>query len=194
MRGATLLEQLLVMVLILVVLSIAIPVMDRQVQEARARGAAFYMSGRCALLRMQAVHRDANVGLRFVPVGTSWRFQTYVDGDWDGVRAADIATGRDPAIDSANQLEAQVPGTMFGFVPGCPLIDGSAVPSGASPVRIGSAQMITFTPAGTTSGGTLYVRGGPHASGYAVVMLAATGRTRLLRCLPGSATWSGDAR
>ena len=194
MRGTTLVEQLIVMALLLVVLAIAIPVMDRQVEEARARGAAFYMSGRCALLRMQAVHRDANVGMRFEPADGSWRFQSFVDGDWDGVRSVDIASGRDPALGAADQLEAQAPGARFGFVAGCPLIDGSPVPSGASPIRIGGASMVTFTPAGTCSGGTLYVRGGPHASGYAVVMLAATGRTRLLRCRPGSGTWRDDGR
>ena len=61
-------------------------------------------------------------------------------------------------------------------------------------MRIGTAKMLVFTPDGSSSGGTLYLRGGPQASGYAVVILAATGRTRLLRCAPGSGTWTSDAR
>ncbi len=47
---------------------------------------------------------------------------------------------------------------------------------------------------GASSGGTLYLRGGPRSSGYAVVVLAATGRTRLLRCLPGTGVWVADGR
>ncbi len=108
--------------------------------------------------------------------------------------AADIASGRDPSIDEPMPVQALFPGAHFGFVAGCPFIDGTAVPDGANPLRIGTARTLVFTPDGASSGGTLYLRGGALASGYAVVILAATGRTRLLRCMPGTGAWSSDAR
>jgi len=194
MRGFTLVEVLTTLALALVLAAIAVPITDRMRQEGQARGAAFALAGRCGRVRFAAVHRAARVGLRFTAIGESWEAQSFVDGDWDGVRAADIATGRDPAIDEALPVQALFPGAHFGFVDGCPLIDGTAVPTGSSPPRIGVSRMLVFTPDGASSGGTLYIRGGPLSSGYAVVVLAATGRTRLLRCAPGAGAWTTDGR
>jgi prepilin-type N-terminal cleavage/methylation domain-containing protein len=194
MRGFTLVEVVATLALVLVVSAIALPITDRIRQEGQVRGAAFAVAARCGRVRFSAVHRAARVGLRFTASGDTWVVQSFVDGDWDGVRAADIASGRDPAIDEPLPVQALFPGAHFGFVNGCPLIDGTAVPAGANPVRIGTARMLVFTPDGASSGGTLYLRGGALASGYAVVVLAATGRTRLLRCVPGAGAWTTDAR
>lgn len=195
MRGFTLVEVLTTLALVLVIAAMALPMTDRLRQEGQVRGAAFALSARCGLVRMAAVHRDARVGMRFTASGASWVVQSFVDGDWDGVRAADIATGRDPAIDRPLPVQALFPGAQFGFAPGCPLIDGTAVADGTTnPVRIGTSRMLVFSPDGSASGGTLYLHGGPLSSGYAVVVLAATGRTRILRCAPGSGAWSEDGR
>lgn len=194
MRGTSLVEVLLTISTALVLLGITVPVVDRWREESRVRGAAFHLAARCAWLRIATVHRNARVALRFMPVGEGWVAQPFMDGDWDGVRSTDIASGRDPAIGDRTPIEALVPGAALGFAPGCPLIDGSAVTPDVNPIRIGSARMLVFSPDGTSSGGTLYLRGAPHASGYAVVVLAATGRTRILRCAPGSGVWRTDAR
>ena len=192
MRGFTLLETLTTTALVLVVAAVALPITDRMRQEGEVRAAAFGISSRCARTRMAAVHRAARVGMRFTASGSSWTVQSYVDGDWDGVRAADIASGRDPAIDQAVPIAAWLGKASFGFVTGCPLIDGS--PPDGNALRIGSARMLVFSPDGSVSGGTFYLRGGTQASAYAVVVLAATGRTRVLRCRPGGQGWVGDDR
>jgi len=194
MRGFTLVEVLATLAVVLVVAAMALPITDRLRQEGQVRGAAFALAGRCGRLRFAAVHRSAHVGLRFQASGDSWVAQSFMDGDWDGLRTADITIGRDPAIDDPLPVQALFPGARFGFADGCPLVDGSTVTEGSNPIRIGTAKMLVFTPDGSSSGGTLYLRGGPHASGYAVVVLAATGRTRLLRCAPGSGAWTSDGR
>ena len=186
-RGFTLVEVLATLALIAIVSAIALPLTDRMRQEGKVRGAAYAMATRCAWLRIASLHRGARVAMRFTPAGASWTAQSFMDGDWDGVLSADIATGRDPAID--HPLDVRQWGVDFGFAPGCPLIDGSAVPSGASPVRLGTSRMLVFTPDGASSGGSLYVRGPAGTAAYAVVILAATGRARLLRCAAGSGTW-----
>ena len=190
MRGYSLVELLAALSLTMTVMAVSVPIVERSRQEGRVRGAAFHLSSQCAWLRMSAVQRNANAALRFVESDGRYTVQPFLDGDSDGVRSADIAAGRDPAMGPAVAVEALFPGARFGFVPGCPLIDGSAVPADANPLRIGSARMLVFTPDGASSGGTIYLRGpATFTSGYAVVMLAATGRTRLLRCFPASGTW-----
>jgi Tfp pilus assembly protein FimT len=190
MRGYSLVELLAAVSVMLTIMAVSVPIVDRSRQEGRVRGAAFHLSSQCAWLRMSAVQRNANLAFRFVESGGSHTMQPFLDGDWDGVRTADIAAGLDPAVGPAVLVDALFPGARFGFVQGCPLVDGTAVPAGASPVRVGSARLLVFTPDGTSSGGTLYLRGpAAYTSGYAVVMLGATGRTRLLRCAPASGTW-----
>ena len=194
MRGFTLIETLATLALAFVLMALALPIGDRLRQEGQVRGAAFAVAARCGRVRFQAVHRAAHVGLRFTASGDSWVVQSFVDGDWDGVRAVDIAAGRDPAIDDPLPVQGLFPGAHFGFVAGCPYIDGTPVPEGSNPVRLGTGRTLVFTPDGAASGGSLYLRGGPQASAYAIVILAATGRTRVLRCIPGTGVWTADGR
>jgi hypothetical protein len=192
MRGTSVIEQLFVLALMTIVFGMALPTVGRGVEHARLRGAAFYISSRVAQLRMQAVHRYANVALRFA-ASAPYQYQPFMDGDNDGVRSADIADGRDPAMGPRESLQDNFPGVQFGFVQGCPLVDGSAVSVGADPIRLGSGQLLVFSPAGTATSGTLYLRGRLEIA-YAIVVLGATGRTRLLACTPARGTWDVDAR
>jgi hypothetical protein len=192
-RGNTTIEQLVVLALIALVFGLSLPVMKRGVEHGRLRGAGFYLAGRVAQLRMQAVHRGTNVALRFNPADP-YAFQAFMDGDGDGVRSADIASGRDPAIDARPEtIPERFSGIRFGFLPGCPLSDGSTVPPDADPVRIGTAKLLVFAPSGTATSGTLYLRGQLDIA-YAVVILGATGRTRLLACSASRGKWEIDVR
>ena len=47
-------------------------------------------------------------------------------------------------------------------------------------MRIGRSRILTFTPIGTATSGTLYLRGRGSIQ-FAVRVLGATGRTRVLR-------------
>jgi type IV fimbrial biogenesis protein FimT len=190
MRGFSMLEVLVTLALVVLVSAIALPIGERMRQEGRVRGAAYALAARCGYLRMASVHRNARVAMRLRQEGDRWIAQTFVDGDWDGVLSADIASGRDPAIDAPVDVRQWLGGAELGFAPGCPLVDGTTVPSGASPVRIGSSRLLVFTPDGASSGGSLYVRGAPGTASYAVVVLGATGRTRLMRCPPGGGAWA----
>ena len=193
MRGQSLLELLIVMALIVTAGAIAVPSISRAVDESRIRGAAFHIAGRLALLRVQAVRRYSKVALRFTPDGDDYHYQTFGDGDGDGVRSTDIATGRDPALDAPDAIGNHFGGISFGFVTGCPLVDGTAVPGGAAGVRIGSSGLLVFAPSGSATPGTLYLKGHIDVA-YAIVILGATGRTRLLRCSAQAGIWTIDGR
>jgi hypothetical protein len=188
-RGYSLLDILAALAILSIVLAIATPQLSGSVERSRLRGAAYYLSGRAALLRTHAVHRTRHLGLRFQFDGTRYVTQTFEDGDGDGVRTADIASGRDRPIDEPEYLGDRFDGVTFGFVPGCPFVDGSAVPLGVPPVRLGAADMLVFAPSGSATSGTLYLRGRGHVA-YAVVVLGATGRTRIQRCDGWEGRWS----
>jgi hypothetical protein len=109
-----------------------------------------------------------------------------MDGNANGIRTTEIQAGVDVAMDSARELAADFHGVRFGLAVGLPDVDGvrNASPDG---VRIGTARILTMNPDGTATSGTLYLMCG--RSQYAVRVLGATGRTRVLKYERGSASW-----
>jgi hypothetical protein len=136
--------------------------------------------------RMHAVGRSARVGLRFDPRG-SQGFAEYVDGNGNGVRTADIAAGVDPLRVPHQLLHHAFTGVSFRLPAGLPDVDG-AIGTVEDGVRVGTSRILTLGPDGTATPGTLYVRG--RRAQYAVRVLGATGRTRVLRFDPGRGQWT----
>jgi len=185
-RGFTLTELVFAMSLSLVLVGVALPVGGDALDDMRARGAARYLAGRIAVSRLGAINRSSAIGLRFVPGTPDYTIASYVDGNGNGIRTAEIQAGVDLALDSARQLGTDFRGVRFGLAVGLPDVDAvrNTSPDG---VRIGTARILTMSPDGTATSGTLYLQCG--RSQYAVRVLGATGRTRVLKFERGSASW-----
>jgi prepilin-type N-terminal cleavage/methylation domain-containing protein len=190
MRGYSLVELLVTLAVLGVLTAMSVPMFGNALEHSRLRGAAFHMSARLYLVRSQAVRRHGYVALRFKTINGVVQYQTFADGDRDGVKSADITSGRDVPLDRPEALGDTHSGITFGFVPGCPLIDGST--ASGNPVRIGTSGLLSYSPGGESTTGTLYIRS--RSEGYAIVLLGATGRTRLLYCSPTDGRWTIDGR
>ncbi len=185
-HGFTLTELLLAMAISVVLLGMAIPVGGNALDDMRTRAAARYIAGRIANSRLGAINRSRAIGLRFVAASPDYQFGTYVDGNGNGVRSADIQDGTDFAVEAPRRLGSDFRGVHFGLLVGISDIDGvgNTNPDG---VRIGTPKILTMSPEGTATSGTLYVQG--IRAQYAIRVLGATGRTRLLKYEPGSRSW-----
>ena len=193
MRGYTLVEALIALAVVSAVSAMSVPTISTAVARARVRGAAFHLAGRIAALRMQAARRGRNVALRFQPDGNDYRYQAFVDEDGDGVSSADIASGIDTSQGGSERLGELFEGVRFGLSNTCPLIDGSRA-ADANPVRIGSSTLLSVSPVGTATSGSLYLRDAAGTFSFAVVILGATGRTTLVACDRATGRWSVNAR
>jgi hypothetical protein len=85
-------------------------------------------------------------------------------------------------------LSDQFPGVDFGAIPGLPAIDAGGTAPGSDPIRLGAGSLATFSAAGTSSSGTVYIRSRRDAQ-YAVRIFGATGKTRMLKFDPGTRQW-----
>src|SRR5262245_48134119 len=123
MRGYSLVEVLVSLAVLGTLSAMSVPMLSNALEHTRLRGAAFHLSARLFLVRSQAVRRHGYVALRFKAIGGVVQYQTFADGDGDGVKSADITSGRDVALDRPESIGDTHAGIVFGFVPGCPLID-----------------------------------------------------------------------
>lgn len=174
--GYTLLEVLFVFSLVATILGISVPVLSDTIDAHRTASAARYLAGRVYLARLEAVKRSTYVGLKFEAVGTDYSFATYIDGNGNGVRTADIRSGLDPLLQPAERLRDNFTGVSFGLMAGVPEVDGPAASQDG--VRVGATRILSLGANGTATAGTLYLHG--RRRQYAVRVLGVTARTRVL--------------
>jgi prepilin-type N-terminal cleavage/methylation domain-containing protein len=177
-RGFTIIEIIFVIGLAAVMAGIAVPQVLVALDRQQAWAAARYLAGRMAMARSYAVTRSAHVALRFTGNGDDVMFQMFLDDNHNGVRTLDIASQVDRALDVPTRLSEMFPGVVIGI----------ATELGTDPVRIGSTNLLSFTPLGTATPGTVYVRGRDGLQ-LAVRVTGPTGRTRLLRYVPRTREW-----
>jgi hypothetical protein len=170
------------MALVLVLSGIAIPQTLVTINASRAIAATRYVSGRLQLARTLAVQRSAAVAIRFETDGRGVRFSVYQDGNHNGVRTRDIDVNIDREIEQPVRLSELFPGADFGLT-----LDQQ----NGNPIQLGGADLLTFTPIGTSTSGSLYLKG-RDGSQYAVRVLGATGRTRLQRYDERKRKWSDE--
>jgi hypothetical protein len=165
---------------------VAVPVAAVAVDEGRARQAAAFVAARLREAKQVAVTRTAATALVFDRAGTRWVFAVCHDGNANGVRRADIRSGKDVCPGPSVDLAVLFPGVRVES-------DGSVRgPEGDAPsadaVRFGSSDIASFTPTGGCTAGSLFLRSSKGAR-YAVRVAGTTGRLRVFRYDQGARNW-----
>lgn len=185
-HGFTLIELLFTVATLATLVGIALPMLLTGIDDYRTGMAAGYFAGRVRSARMDAVRRSRAVAFKFEAGAPDYTYTPYADGNRNGVRTADIERGADSAIGPAERIGDHFSEVRFGLLPGIPDADGGPRGNGDG-VRIGSARILTLSPDGTATAGTLYIQG--RRAQYAVRVLGVTGRTRVLKFDAGERTW-----
>jgi prepilin-type N-terminal cleavage/methylation domain-containing protein len=186
MRGFSLLEVIFSLAIAATLVGIAVPVTNSAVDELRTAAAARHLAARISGARIDAVRRSTSLALRFEPEGDDYVITTHLDGNGNGVRTAEIRSGIDPTLGPAERIRESHHGVRFGLTAGIADLDGGI--SGSEGVRVGAARLLSVSPLGGTTSGTLYLHG--RRSQYAVRVLGATGRVRVFHYDPGARQWN----
>lgn len=175
--GQSLLELLVILILLGTIAGIGLPRFWRIAQDYRLRGAAFYLRGLIRQVRAQAASQSRYVGIVFDDVDGTPCFSIHGDGNANGIRRADIEAGVDLRIRGPWRLSDQFPGVRYG-----------SPPQGSEPalagLRIGRSDILSFSPLGTSTSGTVFLSN-EHGFVYGVIVLGATGRVRVRRFREG---------
>jgi len=90
-------------------------------------------------------------------------------------------------------FDRTIPDVKLGIPPGGPFPEAPPgtdwLVAGDDPVRFGNSDLVSFTPVGSASSGTLYVTDGKRGL-YAVVLFGPTARLRVWRFIPEERRWT----
>ena len=158
-RGHTVFEMAVVMLLLGVMLAMSPPLFEARRREAYILGAGRVFKGEFLKARSVAVRQNAYVAIRFER-GADGRTSTstYLDGDDDGVRAADIRSGVDRRISgpvhltTPERVEVAIQPNTPELPPERGLLDTT------DPIRF-AHDTVSFSPVGTATPGTFYLAG-----------------------------------
>lgn len=178
-------EVVLTLAIVMSLCAIGVPALSHVADAKRTRDASSFFAGQFRMARQRAVMTGRYVAVVFDDVGGEVGWRTCLDGDRDGVSRSDIASGTDRCEAAAEAVSLRFPAVRVDYLPGVPGPDGDVAPT---PLRFGPAAMAAFSPSGTSSSGTVALRGAGTAQ-FAVRVAGVTGRTRVLEFDPGRRVW-----
>lgn len=187
MAAFSLIELVFVLGVAATLSAVAAPQLSASLNEVRSAGAARHVAARLQQARVRALARSRATALRIRADGGGYTIAVFEDGNGNGVLATDIASGIDPVVAPVERIPDLYAGVDFGALPGIPGAEGSTAP-GSDPIRLGASDSVTFSPLGTATPGSLYLRG-RGATQYVVRIYGETGRTRALRYNARTRTW-----
>ena len=186
-RGYTLIEILMVVAIIGLIVGITVPNFQKIQRRLALQAAAGEMRSAFQLVRMRAIARGANTGLKFLLIGGAWHFAMYEDGDRDGVRNDDINKGIDKMVARPRIVFSQSQLVTIGL-PDYAFKDpdGDTVKSA---VTFNQSLLASFSPMGEATPGTIYItdRDGDL---WCVRVYGASAKIRTLRYDRGKKRWT----
>ena len=179
-RGAALIDIIVATTLCITLAAIAVPVVGGTLERERTIVGAQYLAGQLQRARLESLKRARAVAVRLELVDVRTRFQLFADGNGNGVLQRDIDRHIDPPLAPAEWLNDQVREISLRLNQYVTEIAGSAtIGPGDDPLRIGNTALLSFTPIGSATSGTLYVAA-PRGPQMAIRVFGATGRIRVL--------------
>jgi Tfp pilus assembly protein FimT len=184
--GSSFVEVLASLALISLLVTLAVPAMAYSIDGTRAREAAGFLAARLRLARQDAVFRTASAGLIFDAVDGRWQIRACQDGNGNGLRRVEVTMGIDRCPNDPFDLGQMFPGVTVAVDPALPGPEGEA--GSTDPVRFGASDIASFSPEGSATAGSVYVRSA-RGKQYAVRVGNVTGRIRVLRYDTGTKVW-----
>jgi Tfp pilus assembly protein FimT len=179
-HGAALIDIVFALALSLVMAAVAVPVVGGTLDRERTIVGAQYLAGHLQRARLESLKQARSVAVRIELVGGRTSLRLFADGNGNGVLQRDIDRGTDVALTRAEWLDEQARDVSLRVNQRVTDVSGSTtLEPGDDPLRIGNTALVSFTPFGSATGGTMYVAAerGPQ---MAIRIFGATGRVRVL--------------
>jgi prepilin-type N-terminal cleavage/methylation domain-containing protein len=180
-RGMTLPEAMVTVAILGMLVAIVLPALDRMIRRAALRSAALTVFEKLRITQEDARLLATERGVKFDQVDGEWRYAVYEDGNGDGVRNKDIASGKDILIEGPRPIFPPKTFARIGLVPAIPDPDtGKPMSVGASAVQFNSSTICSFAVTGDGTPGSIYFTNGREDE---AAMVRSSGNGGALRIL-----------
>lgn len=183
-RGVTAVELVVTIAILAALILVGAPAAAHLRDAGRAAAGARWVATSFAAERWRAVTQARTGGYHFAAGSPGWTWLPVEDGNGNGLRTAEVRSGVDLSRGSRRRLAEDVSGVEFGIPSGGPFPEAppgtGTIGSGEDPVRFGRSDLVSFSPDGSSSSGTLYLTDGRDAL-CAVVLFGPTARVRVWR-------------
>lgn len=171
-------ELLMTLMVIVLVSAMAVPATGRVLETNRGRQAAAFVAGRLRSAQQSAALATRAVGVVFDAAGDDWTFRICEDGNRNGLRRSELPPGPDRCVAGPFDVATMFPGVRVAV--DAALRGPESEPPAPNPVRFGRGNLASFSPAGSGTAGSVFLRasGGQH---YLVRVGSVTGRVRVFR-------------
>lgn len=176
-RGMTLSELLTTLAILSLTAGLSSAAVHAFAGMSTLRAASQEVASVFSQARGRALFRNIYSGVKWTSLGGDLTLEIHDDGDGDGVRNDDIASGVDPLVFGPVSVKSRWPKVTVGFIPGFLARDPKGNPVGdlSDPIRFGRSDIASFSPVGDCSPGSVWLGDGRS-------------RQALVRLTPGSAT------
>jgi hypothetical protein len=190
--GISLIETALVLALMALSLMVTVPSVATLRNGARLSAGAREMAMTFQALRWKSVTTNNVRGVLFEADDTGWYWYEVLDGNGNGLRTAEVRNGKDVTVSGPHRIEDRISGVQLGFpaldeIPRIPPRNGT-LDDVADPVKFGVSNLVSFSPLGRSSSGTIYLTDGNKGL-YAVVVFGPTVRVRVWRYNAATGNW-----
>lgn len=178
----------MVLALFALMVTASLPSFTRLFRRHALDAAAARLAAGAARTRHRAIAAGRHAGMLIDRGAGGDRFAIYLDRGRPGIRTAEVAGGVEELVEGPVPLTLPGDPVRLGIplappVPRIPPGRGH-LPPGGDPVRLGSSDILSFSPIGESSTGSLYLTDGRGAV-RAVVVYGRSGRIRRWAWEPG---------
>ncbi len=192
-RGITLVELLAVLAIGGLLVGVALPAAAYVRNAGRAAAGARYLATEFQAERWRSVSVRKSRGFFFEKTGRGWVWHVVEDGNGNGLRTSEVRRGVDRTLSGPHRLEDRIESVGPGFPPGGPFPkippETGPIPDTGDPVQFGGSDLVSFSPIGSSSSGTLYLTDGREAL-YGIVLFGPTVRVRVWRYDRRAGRWT----
>jgi hypothetical protein len=178
-RGYSLVEAVVMLFLTGLLSLVGVGSFTRLAAQSSTRSLAQVVRSLVMEASTRAVSGRSYVGIVFERGAAGATASIVEDGDWDGVTHEDMARGTDRPLGSPIYLKE---GHAYLGLPEAVRTDPSGAPiRDGDPVRFGRGDILSFSPTGTSTPGSLYLRDVRGREAWAFRVAGLDGRIRCYR-------------
>ncbi len=164
------------------IISISTPHLSKMAAKGKVRAATREMTALFREARYEAVSKKMHIGFEFQRKEEGFLFCKFQDGNSNGIRRKDIKDGKEILLGGPYQIKSRYGNIDFSILKGKPV---SKIPPGKGkldhpddPIKFGRSDIISFSPSGNSSSGSIYISDGNNLM-MAIVIFGPTVRIRV---------------